>query len=267
MKPATGIGIAIAAGGLLLAAMMDGTSPAAFINIPAIIIIVAGTGGATFASVGMEGMKNIPSLYKIACSHEPLDRPARVQLLVGLAERARREGLLALDSELEQIEDGFTRKGLQLVVDGTDPQLVREILESEIDTMAARHHQGAEVFEKGGGFAPTMGIIGTVTGLVHVLQNLSSPASLGPSISAAFIATLLGVASANIIYLPVASRLKAISGEEVELRMLTLDGIIAIQAGENPRLIGERLGAYVAPAEREREVGEEPQMSQLAEAA
>ncbi|MBV9606589.1 MAG: MotA/TolQ/ExbB proton channel family protein [Solirubrobacterales bacterium] len=250
MKAATGIGIAVAAVGILLAAMMDGTSPAAFINISALILIIAGTSGVTLASVGMAGFKQIPSLYKIVISAEPIDVQARVNLLVSLAEQARREGLLALDAQIAEIDDEYTKKGLQLVVDGTDPELVRAILEAEIDGMAARHHAGVLPFEKAGGFAPTIGIIGTVMGLVHVLQNLSAPATLGPSISSAFIATLFGVASANVIYLPVANRLKALSAAEVELRTLTLEGILSVQAGDNPRVVADKLTSFVPPAER-----------------
>jgi len=250
MKPATAVGVAVAIFGILLSAMMTGTSPAAFINIPAILIICAGTGGATMASVGIGPMKRIPSLYKLVFNAEPVDLQGRIDLIVSLAEQARREGLLALDSRLGEIDDEFTRKGMQLVVDGTDPELVREILEAEIDGMVARHAQGASPFEKAGGFSPTMGIIGTVMGLVHVLQNLASPSTLGPAISSAFIATLMGVGAANVIFLPVANRLKAISAEELELRNLTLDGIIAVQAGDNPRLVADRLQSFIAPLER-----------------
>ena len=250
MKAATGIGIAVAAVGILLSATMDGTSPAAFMNIPALIIIMAGTGGATMASVGMDGMKKIPALYKLVISAPVHDVQGRVALMVSLAEQARREGLLALDAQISEIDDEFTKKGLQLVVDGTDPELVRDILEAEIDGMAGRHHAGVTPFEKAGGFAPTIGIIGTVMGLVHVLQNLSAPATLGPSISSAFIATLMGVASANVIFLPVANRLKSMSAAEVELRTLTLEGILSVQAGDNPRVVADKLTSFVAPAER-----------------
>jgi chemotaxis protein MotA len=250
MKAATGIGIAVAAVGILLAAMMDGTSPAAFINIPALILITSGTAGATMASVGMASMKRVPELYGLVIKAEPPDVQERVQLLVSLAEQARREGLLALDAKISEMEDDFTRKGLQLVVDGSDPELVRDVLEAEIDGMAARHAAGAAPFEKAGGFAPTIGIIGTVMGLVHVLQNLAAPSTLGPSISSAFIATLMGVGSANVIFLPVANRLKAISAEEVELRTLTLEGILSVQSGDNPRVVADKLMSYVAPDER-----------------
>ena len=250
MKPATAIGIGVAAGGILMSAMMGGTSPAAFMDMPALLIILCGTGGVTLASCGMPAMKRIPTLYKLVFGPPELDLNARVKQLVGFAEQARREGLLALDGLTADIEDNFTRKGLQLVVDGSDPELVREVLEAEIDGMMARHHEGAGPFEKAGGFAPTMGIIGTVLGLVHVLQNLAAPAALGPSISAAFIATLMGVGSANVIFLPIANRLKAISSEEIELRTMTVEGILSIQAGDNPRLVAEKLMSYLPPAER-----------------
>jgi len=255
MKAATAIGIGLAFGSLLMSSMMDGTSPASFINIPALMIIIGGTAGVTLASVGMTSMKRVPSLYKLVFAAEPPDMRGQHDLLVSLADKARREGLLALDATLPEIEDRFTRGALQLVVDGTDPEMVHAILEAEVDGMAARHEAAAQPFEKAGGFAPTMGIIGTVLGLVHVLQNLAAPSTLGPSISAAFIATLMGVGAANVIFLPVANRLKAISAEETELRMMTVEGILSIQAGDNPRLVSEKLMSYLPPAEREDEQG------------
>jgi chemotaxis protein MotA len=250
MKASTAIGIGVAFGSLLLSSMMDGTSPASFINIPALLIILGGTAGVTMASVGMVSMKRIPILYKLVFSAEPPDMRGQLDKLVALADKARREGLLALDAMLGEIEDTFTRNALQLVVDGTDPEMVSTILEAEVDGMAARHETAAQPFDKAGGFAPTMGIIGTVLGLVHVLQNLAAPSTLGPSISAAFIATLMGVGAANVIFLPIANRLKAISAEEVELRMMTVEGILSIQAGDNPRLVSEKLMSYLPPAER-----------------
>jgi chemotaxis protein MotA len=233
--------------------MMDGTNPAAFLNLEALLIVLGGTGGATLASVGMASMKRVPSLYKLVFKAEPLEMRSRLDLLVSLADHARREGLLALDAQLSEIDDPFTHNALQLVVDGTDPQMVHAIMEAEVDGMVARHSLGAAPFQKAGGFAPTMGIIGTVLGLVHVLQNLASPATLGPSISTAFLATLMGVGSANVVFLPIASRLKALSEEEVELRMMTLEGILSIQAGDNPRLVSEKLMSYLPPAERDSE--------------
>jgi chemotaxis protein MotA len=235
---------------MLMAAMMEGTPIPAFFVIPAWMVVFCGTAGATMAGTTMDRFKQIPSLYKLAFSPPAMHFGGRVKLLVGFAERARREGLLALEDEIDELDDEFAKKGLQLVVDGTDPDLVREILENEIDGMMTRHHHGQQVFEKAAGFAPTMGILGTVMSLVHVLQNLSNPAVLGPAISGAFIATLMGVGSANVIYYPVANKLKEISGEEGELRTLTVEGILAIQAGDNPRVVEDKLMAFVPPDER-----------------
>ncbi|HEY6780203.1 MAG TPA: flagellar motor protein [Thermoleophilaceae bacterium] len=253
MKAATAIGIGATLAGLLIGILMEGSSPAALINIPAALIVFVGTFGVTLAGTSMDKMKQIPALYKRAISPPDLDLPGRVDLLVDYAEKARRDGLLALDDQLSTIDDEFTRKGFQLVVDGTDPELVREILDNEIDGMVARHHASARPFEKAGGFAPTMGIIGTVLGLVHVLENLSAPETLGPSISGAFIATLFGVGAANVVFLPVSNKLKEISEEEVELRTVTVEGILAVQAGDNPRVVADKLRSFIAPSERDRD--------------
>jgi chemotaxis protein MotA len=250
MKAITAIGIGVAVLSIVIATQFEGTPPMAFFNIPAMLVVLGGTLGVTMASTTMEHVKKIPSLYKLSFTPPEQDFRGRVTLLVEFAERARREGLLALEDEIEELDDEFCRKGLQLVVDGTDPDLVREILDNEIDGMIQRHHKGAAVFEKAGGFAPTLGILGTVCSLVFVLQNLSNPDHLGPAISGAFIATLLGVGSANVIYLPIAYKLKALSGEEAELRTLTVEGILAIQAGDNPRVVEDKLLAFLSPEQR-----------------
>ena len=250
MKAATGIGIAIACAGLVMGATMEGTPLGSLLNVPAMLIIFGGVAGATMASVGMDGMKLVPTLYKKVLSAEGHDMRGQVDDLVGYAERARRDGLLALEEELDEVEDPYTRKGLQLVVDGTPPDLVREILEAEVHGMRGRHRAGTKVFEAAGGFAPSMGVLGTVMGLVSALQKLDQPETLGPSISAAFIATLLGVGAANVVFLPVAVRLKQLSDAEVQARVLVLEGILAIQSGDNPRVIEEKLVSFVPPEER-----------------
>src|SRR4051794_9936637 len=251
MKAASAIGLGIAIVGLLGGAFMEGTSPASFIQPSAMLIIFGGTAGVCMASCGMEAMKNIPALYKKVFAGDAADLGGKVVELVRYADRARRDGLLALEEELEQIDDEYLKKGLQLVVDGTDADLVRDILEAEIEGMTARHRKGAEPFDKAGGFAPTMGIIGTVMGLIHVLENLSHPETLGPSISSAFIATLLGVGSANVIYYPIAYRLKGLSSVEADGRAMILEGIMAIQAGDNPRIVTEKLLSFIEPEGRE----------------
>jgi chemotaxis protein MotA len=256
-KATTGIGILVAFLGLFIGMMMEGGNPAAFLNLPAMLIIVGGTLGATVAGTSFDRVKQIPALYKKAMSGERPYLQGEVDRMVALAEKARREGLLALEDDIAEIPDAFTRKGLQLVVDGTDPELVREILDNEIDGMVSRHKLSVQPFEKAGGFAPTMGILGTVLGLVHVLENLDAPETLGPAISGAFIATLYGVGAANVILLPMANRLKLMSEEEVEARTLVLEGILAIQAGDNPRVVADKLLAFVPPSERP--AGDTPQ--------
>ncbi|HKZ15119.1 MAG TPA: flagellar motor protein [Solirubrobacterales bacterium] len=250
MKASTAIGIGLACAGLFLGATMEGSQVGSFVDPAAILIVFGGTLGATLASTSLESIKRIPSLYKRAMSAKHHDLAGRVDLLVSLAEKARREGLLALEGGVADLDDDFTRKGLQLVVDGTEPEVILQVLENEIDGASGRAAADRAIFEKAGGFAPTMGILGTVLGLVHVLQNLDQPSTLGPAISGAFIATLYGVASANVVFLPVASKLHAIADAETSLRELTIEGLLAIQAGDNPRVVADKLEAFVPPEER-----------------
>ena len=253
MKASSLIGLGIALGGLFLGPSMEGSSPMAVINPSAMLIVLCGTLGATIIGANFEAIKNIPKMFGKVFSAPAPDLNGLVKELVGYAESARRDGLLALDEQTGSIENPFTRKGLQLVVDGTDPDLVADILEAENSAMKKRHASGRQPFEKAGGYAPTMGIIGTVFGLVHVLANLDAPETLGPSISSAFVATLIGVASANVFYLPIATKLKQISEEELHARALIVEGILSIQAGDNPRVVQEKLITFVPPALREAE--------------
>jgi chemotaxis protein MotA len=250
MKASSAIGLAIAILGLFLGPTMEGSQVAAIINPSAMLIVLCGTLGATIVGANFDAIKQIPKSYMMVFSSPVHDLNAKVAELVGYAESARRDGLLALDEMTASIEDPFTRKGLQLVVDGTDPDLVADILEAENSAMKKRHATGRQPFEKAGGYAPTMGIIGTVFGLIHVLAHLDAPETLGPSISSAFVATLIGVASANVFYLPIATKLKQISEEELHARALVLEGILSIQAGDNPRVVQEKLITFVPPAQR-----------------
>jgi chemotaxis protein MotA len=251
MKAATAIGIVVAMVLIAAGATMEGTQIAHLFNVPAVLIIVGGLTGVSLATSGMDLMKRLPALYKTAIGGDSPDVAAQVQLLVGYAEKARREGLLALEAELQGVEDPFMKKGLQLVVDGTDPELVREVLDVEIEAMESRHRAGQQLFKDAGAYAPTLGVLGTVMGLTHVMSNLDKPATLGPAIAGAFIATLYGVGSANVIFLPVAGRLKGLSQAEVHTRSMIVEGIMAIQAGENPRVVSEKLMGFVAPELRE----------------
>jgi chemotaxis protein MotA len=250
MKFGTAIGIVISCIGIAMGATMEGTNVMVVINIPAILIVLVGTLGATIAACGLEVHVRLPKLYKKAIMPDDLDLVGRVDQLVGFADQARRDGLLALDEAVKGIEDPFTRKGVQLVVDGTDPDLVAAVLDAENEAMRKRHSFGRAPFMQAGALAPTMGIVGTVFGLVNVMNNLNQPSTLGPLIAAAFLATLIGVGSANVVFLPIANRLKELSEAEMHFREMTLEGILAIQAGDNPRVVAEKLMAYVPPKDR-----------------
>src|SRR3954452_13434038 len=250
MKASSAIGLVVAIVGLYLGATMEGSNPMAILSPSAMSIVLGGTLGAVIVGTSFASITNIPKMYMKAFNPPQHDLNAKVAELVGYAEAARRDGLLALDEITSTIEDPYTQKGLQLVVDGTDPDLVADILESENEAMRKRHAASVQPFDKAGGYAPTMGIIGTVFGLIHVLANLDKPETLGPSISAAFVATLLGVASANVVYLPVSARLKGLSQDELHARGMIVEGILSIQAGDNPRVVHEKLITFVPPALR-----------------
>lgn len=180
----------------------------------------------------------------------PLGLAERARQLVELAQKARREGLLALEEDARNIDDPFLQKGLQLVVDGTEPEIVRAVLESEIAVWEEREKVGEQIFTAIGGYCPTMGIMGAVLGLMHALGQSDDPKKMAKAIAVAFVATLYGVGFANLVFLPLAGKLKVRVAEKRLLYELTLEGILAIQAGENPRLVAEKLSAYLPPSER-----------------
>jgi chemotaxis protein MotA len=222
----------------------------------AALIVFGGTIGATVMSYSKEDIFSALSMLKMVIFKSVVDKSGTIEKIVALAEKARREGILYLENDLDEIEIPFLRKGIQLIVDGTNPEMLRTIMETEMYTMQEKQEIGASVFEKAGGYAPTMGIIGTVMGLVHVLGNLSDPEKLGPSIAMAFIATLYGIGSANIIYLPIAGKISNVSKQDAVLKELMLEGLMSIQAGNNPVLIREKLTAFLNPKEREGEMRE-----------
>lgn len=247
MDLATLIGLVLAWGAFLGSIIIEGGDLSALINPSAALLVFGGTLGASMICFPLSTVTSLPGVVKNAFLTKKEDVGHLIKTLVGYAEKARREGLLALEDEVHKMDDPFLKKGVQLAIDGTDPELVREIMQTEIQFLSARHHEGANLFGTMGGFAPTLGVIGTVSGLVHMLANLSDPGSMGPSIAAAFIATLYGVCSANLLFLPLGNKLKAISHEEVMVREIMMEGILAIQAGDNPRIVEEKLKAFLSP--------------------
>lgn len=237
---------------IIVGLLLEGADPMSYIGISAACFVFGGTFGVTAASAGLKEFGRAPQLFLRAVRYTPANRAGAIAQLVGFAERARREGLLVLEDDLRSTEDEFMRRGVQLVVDGTDPELVKEILRTEVDSLHEELHQEASIFDLMGGYAPTMGIVGTVIGLVVTLSNISDPASLAGAIAIAFLATLYGVGSANLLWLPLAVKLKGCAADEVASKEMLIEGILAIQSGDNPRIVEEKLVAFLTRADRDR---------------
>ncbi|TAK25346.1 MAG: motility protein A [Chloroflexota bacterium] len=221
----------------------------------AYMLVVGGTMAATTVTSPLEGAIGMPKAILKALMPGHHEAPVDLALLfVRLSEKARREGLLSLEEEEAAIHNEFMKKGMRQVVDGTDPEVIRQILEIDIQEMERRHNIPQTFLTQAGGFAPTFGIIGTVSSLIAVLAHLDPSAGqevLAQSISAAFIATFLGLATANLIFLPLAEKMKENTHHEVAMRNMMVEGILAVQAGDNPRLVFEKLEGFIIPAQRE----------------
>jgi len=250
MDLATILGLILGFGALIISVLLEGGELGSLIHIAAMILVFGGTIGATMVCFSLKEILSMAAIVKHAFFAKNIDFSAVVSSLVSLTEKARRQSILSLEDEVRQLEHPFLRKGLMLAIDGTDPELIREVLETEVAYIEERHKKGESIFSTMGGFAPTLGIIGTVMGLIHMLENLDDPEGMGPAIASAFIATLYGVASANLIFLPIGNKLKAKSKEEILLYEIMIQGILSIQAGENPRIVEEKLKAFLKPKER-----------------
>lgn len=250
MDLGTILGLLIGFGGVFGGMMMEGGSIAALISPSAMLIVIVGTLGVGFVAFPLARMLGIVGVLKNAFFEKKHDGREIVELLVQMSEQSRREGLLSLESQAQSVADPFIKKGLLLMIDGADPERLRSIMEIEIAAREERHESGIAVLEALGGFAPTLGILGTVLGLINVLSHLQNTSGLGEKIASAFIATFYGVSTANLIYLPLASKLKARMKHETLLNEMALTGILAIQAGDNPRIVREKLNGFLAPKER-----------------
>jgi len=249
------VGLVLAAVGIVGGYTIEGGGIGSLFNIPGFMIVVVGTLGATIMSFPMGLVKSIPTSYIRILKGSGGVPPAEMsERLVAMADKARREGLLSLEEDSQSVGDPFAQKGLTLMIDGTDPEALKSIMEIEIDGSAERLAAEAQVFTAGSGFAPTLGVLGAVLGLIHVLGGLGGDvAELGKGIATAFVATFYGVGMANVILLPTAMKLKAIAAEEQITRQMILEGILSIQAGDNPRIVREKLQSFLPPSERVRE--------------
>ena len=234
---------------LILAFVFEGGELGGLIVGTAGMIVFGGTLGAVGVSFPFATVKRFPTIFRVAFRNPASRALETILFLVDIAGTARRQGVLALESMTTGKESfsHLSSLGLRLVVDGVEPKIVREVMESYLENTSERHRVGFAMFEAAGGFAPTMGIIGTVMGLVHVLGNLSDPGKLGPAIAVAFIATLYGVASANLLWLPLAAKLKALNEQEVYEGSMMMEGITLIGEGVSPRIVEEKLQTFLDP--------------------
>jgi chemotaxis protein MotA len=250
MDIATLVGI-VTAFALVLSAILMGGSLALFVNIPSVLIVLGGSLGSTMINYPLPDMLKVISVVKNAFLHKQVTAKDVISNFVSLAGIARREGILALETSANETSDQFMKKGLQLAVDGLEPGSIKEILETEVVAIQDRHKLGAEIFTTLGTFAPAMGMIGTLIGLVQMLQTMDDPSSIGPSMAVALLTTFYGALMANILCLPIAGKLKNRSGAEVMVKDLMTEGVISIAKGENPRVIEQKLNAYLPPQMRE----------------
>ncbi len=247
----SGLGLAIV--GIIGGEILAGGNPAALINIPGVMIVIVGTLGACMASQSLSVMIGLPkAILKAFMGGKGHDSAATVDLFVTMADKARREGLLALEGDVGNIHDEFTRKGVQLMIDGTDPELLREIMEIEASSMKHRHEGNFAALEFMGGIAPTIGVLGAVMGLMSVMSHLDEPEKIGPGIATAFVATFYGVFTANVLFLPLGMKLKNNSKHEMHALNVIIEGLMSIQSGENPRIVREKLEGFLTPKERQK---------------
>ncbi|WP_075185507.1 flagellar motor protein [Teredinibacter haidensis] len=239
------LGVIIGFAALLGGNFLEGGSWNSLANGPAAIIVVGGTFGAAILQTPFNGLRRAMSLFKWIFKPPRQKFQLGIKRVVGWARSARKEGLLGLENIAERESDAFSKKGLRLLVDGSEPDVIRHVLETDLIVAEQRDHDAVQFYESMGGYAPTIGIIGAVMGLIHVMQHLADPAELGPGIAVAFVATIYGVAFANLLLLPIANKLKSCIKEQSQFRELLIEGIIAIADGENPKAIEMKLSGYL----------------------
>lgn len=249
MDIATIIGLVMAFG-LIVWSILLGGSLSGFIDMPSVAVVLGGTMGALLITFPLPKFLGMGNIIKKTILFTLDDPGVVIDKMVKYAERARREGMLALEEDSENETDPFLRKGLRLAVDGTDPQLLEKILETDVEQIENRHSDGAKLLSMGGTFAPAFGMIGTLIGLVNMLSNLSDPTQIGAGMATALITTFYGAVMANAVFLPLAGKLETRSKEEMMVKSMVIEGIMAIQSGDSPRIVEEKLKSFLSPAVR-----------------
>ncbi len=242
--------------GLIIGAIVLQGDIVTFSSPASVMIVLGGTTAAVLINFSLRKVLNIFKLVKVALEKDTEDPMEAIEILVSFAEKARREGLLALEDEVVDLDNEFLKKGIQLVVDGTDPELVRNIMETKLTFIKERHSEGQSVIQTMGDLAPAFGMIGTLIGLVQMLVALDDPDAIGAGMATALLTTLYGVLVANLVFIPLAGKLEVKSNQEVIMKELMIEGLLSIQAGENPRIVREKLEAFLSPAETGRTIEE-----------
>ncbi len=254
MDLATVIGM-VAAFGLMLSAILQGGSLMMFIDVASMIIVFGGVTGTVLVHFPLGDVLGAFGVARKAFFHKAQSPVDIIEKLITYAGKARKEGILSLQAVMGEIEDEFFLKGLQMAVDGQEPEALKDMLEKEIEYVMERHEKGADIFATIAAYGPAMGMIGTLIGLVQMLQNMSDPSSIGPAMAVALLTTFYGAVIANVIANPMSGKLKIRSASEVLNKTLVTEGMKAILEGENPRLMEQRLHAFVAPKERQSNFG------------
>lgn len=221
-----------------------------FIDFGSILIVVGGSIASTITSFSLKDFLGIGNVVKVALFGTDLDITSKVDTLIDLGEKARREGILALERELKGIEDEFMRKAIQLAVDGNEVEVIASVMGTEIEYLEQRHKKGKDIFDQLAMFAPAFGMLGTLVGLIQMLKNLDDPSNIGAGMALALVTTFYGSLLANVLYTPIANKLAIRSQDELLTKSLILEGILSIQSGDNPRVLRDKLETFIAPKYR-----------------
>jgi len=247
---ATLVGLLVA-GGLVVSSIIMGGSFTWFLNYPSLMIVIGGTMGATLISYPLGEVMGVFNVAKKALLHQSQSPTKLIPLIVEFARKARREGILSFESQLDELEDPFLVKGLRLAIDGMDSSAIEEIMRTEIQFVEERHNLGSEIFSTMGTYAPAIGMLGTIIGLVQMLMQMEDPSQIGAPMAVALLTTFYGTILANLLFLPIAGKLKTRSKSEVLVKQMILEGIISIQSGDNYRVVEQKLKAFIAPKLRQ----------------
>ncbi len=249
MDLATFLGLLVA-GGLVIASIIMGGSGAWFVNTPSMMIVLGGTMGATLINYPLSEVISVFKVTKNAFLHRTPSPLSLIPMLVEFAKKARREGILSFEAHLKEIDDIFLVRGIQMVIDGMESRAIEEVLTTEIMYLEERHRLGAEIFSTMGTYAPAVGMLGTIIGLVQMLMQMKDPSAIGAPMAVALLTTFYGTLLANLLFLPISGKLKIRSRQEVLAKQMVMEGVLSIQAGDNHRVVEQKLKAFIAPSLR-----------------